>query len=252
MSQIINYTDFQKVCLTIGQAIAVQNNPSAKIPAYLIHLLFNQDLNSMQKIMTKKDYFVSSAQLQSNHTVEEILQKQLLTVINFPRKQIGKVQSDCLVTGVQKATGTSDEKRESTVFMTTSCPVDCGARVGILAKKELITTNIRNLEWDDFTKLDLRIGTLEQLTKVEHLQEIQRVVFQICLGNEVKSCLGLLQPNVDTTTFLGKQVLVLTNLNQPSKQQHLEASDIDTILCTVGGEAVLMPGKPVENGFRLA
>lgn len=250
----INYINFRKVCLTIGETKAVKLNPSALVPAYLIELIFNSNLMDIHKITTKKEVFTSSAQLVSNHTPENITNQQILTVINFPRKQIGKIMSDCLVTGVQRPDGSSEEKRLSTVFMTTTSSVELGARVGILAQNEITTTNIRNLEWHDFTRLDLRIGTIETCLESLTVDSLNKVLFHIHLGGEsLKKCAGILQESVDANSFIGRQVLVLRNLDDTSKAQYFgEMGAIDAVLCTVNGRSALTPAIPVENGYKLA
>lgn len=256
-TQEINYTDFRKVYLTTGLAVTAQKNSSATIPAYLIQLSFGKDLASAHKADTKREYFTSSAQLTSNHSPEDIVNQLMIAVTNFPRKQIGKVLSDCLVTGVQTANGSSEDKRLSTVFVTTSSLVEPGSRVGILAQKELVTTNIRNLDWHDFSKLDLRVGTLETCLisqTIDSVNSVNKVLFHIRLDNEsLKTCVGLLQAHLNVNTLIGKQVLVLVNLDNPSKTQYFgELGPIDTVLCTIEGETVLTPAKKVNNGYSLA
>jgi tRNA-binding protein len=41
----------------------------------------------------------SSAQITTLYTKDELLNKQILAVVNFPSKQIGKYMSECLVLG---------------------------------------------------------------------------------------------------------------------------------------------------------
>lgn len=82
-------------------------------------------LQEHQKLHGKNLYF-SSAQLTQQHTKEDVLDKSLLVVANFPRKQIGPRMSDCLMTGVQVDSEDAAERTASTVFVTFSHAVEPG------------------------------------------------------------------------------------------------------------------------------
>lgn len=91
MSQTITFEDFTKVDLRIGTIIEVNDFPEAKNPAYQLTIDFG-DLG------VKK----SSAQITSLYTKDELLNKQIVAVVNFPNKQIAKFMSECLVLGAVK------------------------------------------------------------------------------------------------------------------------------------------------------
>jgi len=91
MSQTITFEDFTKVDLRIGTIIEVNDFPEAKNPAYQLTIDFG-DLG------VKK----SSAQITSLYTKDELLDKQIVAVVNFPNKQIAKFMSECLVLGAVK------------------------------------------------------------------------------------------------------------------------------------------------------
>ncbi|MFT4781349.1 tRNA-binding protein [Psychroserpens burtonensis] len=88
MDNIITFEDFTKVDLRIGTIIEVNDFPEARFPAYQLKIDFG-DLG------IKK----SSAQITTLYTKEELLQKQIVAVVNFPKKQIAKFMSECLVIG---------------------------------------------------------------------------------------------------------------------------------------------------------
>ena len=85
----ISWNDFQNVELRVGTIIDVQDFPEARIPAYKITADFWKDF------WIKK----SSAQITTLYSKEELLNKQIIGVINFPPKQIGPFMSEFLVTG---------------------------------------------------------------------------------------------------------------------------------------------------------
>ena len=254
MIRPISFPEFQKICFTVGRAVEVKPNPSALIPAYLIRLNLGQCLSGEHKALYKKDVYTSSAQLCTNHRVEDIRDQLLLTVINFPRKQVGKNMSDCLVTGVQKETQNKDEKRESTVFVRPSSPIELGSRVTLLATEEFLLTNPRDLNWPEFLLADLRIGTLEGFQELIPVSEnINKVFFNINLGElGVRTCIAMLNNEVNPESFISKQVMVLTNLDEASKIEYFSATGDEVILCTFAGKVVLEPGISVDNGFKLA
>lgn len=253
LSRAVPYDFFRKACLTIGEAANVILNDT-HVPAYKIQLDFGLNLSGEHKTLYKKTVYTSSAQLCSNHTIDEIFKKQLLCVINFPRRQIGKMMSDCLVTGVQKHALTPDEKRESTIFMRPSEPVELGSRIGILGETEALLTNPRNLALYEFFQIDFRIGTIEGAHLEKTVDDIQQIVMRVNLGDlGTRMCVGRVKLDVNFESFNAKQCLVLTNLDLQSKKDLFDISDETcAVLCTVNGKAVLEPAKPVEDGYKLA
>ena len=85
----ITWDDFQNVELRVGTIIDVQDFPEARIPAYKITADFGGEIG------VKK----SSAQITVLYSKEELLNKQIIGVVNFPPKQIGPFMSEFLVTG---------------------------------------------------------------------------------------------------------------------------------------------------------
>ncbi|TGV04457.1 tRNA-binding protein [Flavivirga rizhaonensis] len=88
MNDIITFEDFTKVDLRIGTIIEVNDFPEARNPAYQLTIDFG-DLG------IKK----SSAQITTLYKKEDLLQRQIVAVVNFPKKQIAKFMSECLVLG---------------------------------------------------------------------------------------------------------------------------------------------------------
>lgn len=78
-----------------------------------------------------KPLYASSAQLTVQHTKEEVNGKTLLTVANFPRKQIGPRMSDCLITGVQVNSSDEATRKASTVMVQCSHAVQPGMLVTV-------------------------------------------------------------------------------------------------------------------------
>jgi len=90
----ISWSDFEKVELRAGTILEVFDFPEARKPAYKLKV----DFGSFG-IKT------SSAQITKLYTKEELPGKQIIGVINFPKKQIGKFMSEFLVTGFANEQG---------------------------------------------------------------------------------------------------------------------------------------------------
>jgi len=88
MNETITFEDFTKVDLRVGTIIEINDFPEAKNPAYQLTIDFG-DLG------IKK----SSAQITTLYRKEDLLNRQIIAVVNFPKKQIAKFMSDCLVLG---------------------------------------------------------------------------------------------------------------------------------------------------------
>jgi tRNA-binding protein len=88
MDNIITFEDFTKVDLRVGTIIEVSDFPEARNPAYQLTIDFGA-------LGIKK----SSAQITTLYKKEELLNRQIVAVVNFPNKQIAKFMSEGLVLG---------------------------------------------------------------------------------------------------------------------------------------------------------
>ncbi len=88
MDNIITFEDFSKVDLRVGTIIEINDFPEARNPAYQITIDFGA-------LGIKK----SSAQITTLYNKEELLNRQIVAVVNFPQKQIAKFMSECLILG---------------------------------------------------------------------------------------------------------------------------------------------------------
>ena len=87
--QTISFDDFLKVELRVGRVLSAEIFTAARKPAYVLHVDFGPELG------TRK----SSAQITKLYAAEELVGRLVVGVINFPRKQIGPLMSECLITG---------------------------------------------------------------------------------------------------------------------------------------------------------
>ena len=86
---MISWQDFEKIEMRCGTVIHVQDFPNAKKPAYQLTIDFGE-------LGIRK----SSAQITHHYSKENLLNKQVIAVVNFPVKQIANFFSECLILGV--------------------------------------------------------------------------------------------------------------------------------------------------------
>ena len=89
----ISWNDFEQVELRTGTIVRVEDFPEARKPAYKVWADFGE-------LGEKK----TSAQVTDLYQKEDLIGKQIVGVVNFPKKQIANFQSEFLLTGfVQNA-----------------------------------------------------------------------------------------------------------------------------------------------------
>lgn len=91
----ITYADFAQVDIRVGRISRAEAFPEAHKPAIKLWVDFGAELGEKR----------SSAQLTKHYTPETLIGRQVLAVVNFPPRQIGKVISEVLVLGVPDETG---------------------------------------------------------------------------------------------------------------------------------------------------
>lgn len=91
---MINWNDFEKVEMRVGTVVEVDDFPNAKKPAYKLTIDFGE-------LGIKR----SSAQISRLYTKDELLNRQIIAVTNFPPKQIANFFSECLVLGIVRNEG---------------------------------------------------------------------------------------------------------------------------------------------------
>ena len=86
---MISYEDFAKIDIRVGTIIEVNDFPKAKKPAWRLSIDFGS-------VGIRR----SSAQITNLYKKEQLINRQVVAVVNFPPRQIANFLSECLVLGV--------------------------------------------------------------------------------------------------------------------------------------------------------
>ena len=86
---VIAWDDFMKVELRVGRVLSAGPFPQARKPAYVLQVDFGEEIGVRK----------SSAQLTDLYHANELVGRLVVGVVNFPKKQIGPLLSECLITG---------------------------------------------------------------------------------------------------------------------------------------------------------
>jgi tRNA-binding protein len=95
MQKEITWSEFESIELRVGTIIRAEEYPEARKPAYKLWVDFGHEIGVKQ----------TSAQITTHYTREELVGKQIVGVVNFPPKQIGKFMSEFLCTGFYREDG---------------------------------------------------------------------------------------------------------------------------------------------------
>ena len=90
----VTFDDFLKVDIRVGRIVEVEDFPEARKPAWKLRVDFGPEIGILR----------SSAQI-TNYTREDLLERLVLGVVNFPPRQVGPVRSEVLVLGTYSAAG---------------------------------------------------------------------------------------------------------------------------------------------------
>ena len=109
----LTWTEFEKVEMRVGTILEVNDFPEARKPAYQLTIDFGVEIGILK----------TSAQITKRYQKEDLRHRQIVAVVNFPKKQIGKFMSECLVLGAVGAEG-------DVILLAPDFKIENGLRIG--------------------------------------------------------------------------------------------------------------------------
>lgn len=112
MADEITFDDFLRVDIRAGTVVRAEDYPQARKPALKLWIDFGPEIGEKK----------TSAQITAHYTAESIVGKQVMAVVNFPPRQIGRFMSEVLTLGVSDDAG-------GVVLLSPDQPVANGGRM---------------------------------------------------------------------------------------------------------------------------
>jgi len=109
----LTWSEFERVEMRIGTIIEVNDFPEARKPAYQLTVDFGAAIGIRK----------TSAQITKRYEKSDLVGRQIVSVVNFPKKQIGKFMSECLVLGAVGEEG-------DVILLAPDFKVENGLRIG--------------------------------------------------------------------------------------------------------------------------
>jgi tRNA-binding protein len=113
MENNLSWQEFEKVEMRVGTILEVNDFPEARKPAFQLTIDFGTAIGIRK----------TSAQITKRYKKEDLLHRQIVAVINFPKKQIGKFMSECLVLGAVGEEG-------DVILLAPDFKIENGLRIG--------------------------------------------------------------------------------------------------------------------------
>ncbi|KAF2512723.1 tRNA-binding protein [Flavobacterium zhairuonense] len=109
----LTWNEFERTDMRVGTIIEVNDFPEARKPAFQLTIDFGSEIGIRK----------SSAQITKRYKKEDLVNRQIVAVVNFPKKQIGKFMSECLVLGAVGEEG-------DVVLLAPDFKIENGLRIG--------------------------------------------------------------------------------------------------------------------------
>jgi len=108
----LKWSEFERIEMRVGTILTVSDFPQAKKPAYQLQIDFGEKIGVLK----------TSAQITKQYDRAKLVGKQIVAVINFPKKQIANFMSECLILGAVDDSNVT--------LLSPDMPVKNGLRIG--------------------------------------------------------------------------------------------------------------------------
>ena len=112
MENDLTWAEFDRVEMRVGTIMTVSDFPEARKPAFQLQIDFGEEIGVRK----------TSAQITKKYDRTELVGKQIVAVVNFPKKQIANFMSECLILGAVDG--------EAVTLLSPDLPVKNGLRIG--------------------------------------------------------------------------------------------------------------------------
>ena len=109
----LTWNEFERTDMRVGTILEVNDFPEARKPAYQLTIDFGAEIGIRK----------SSAQITKRYEKADLVNRQIVAVVNFPKKQIGKFMSECLVLGAVGEEG-------DVILLAPDFKIENGLRIG--------------------------------------------------------------------------------------------------------------------------
>jgi tRNA-binding protein len=109
----LKWSEFERVEMRVGTILEVNDFPEAHKPAFQLTIDFGVAIGIRK----------TSAQITKRYQKEALINRQIVGVVNFPKKQIGKFMSECLVLGAVGEEG-------DVILLSPDFKIENGLRIG--------------------------------------------------------------------------------------------------------------------------
>lgn len=109
----LTWNEFERSDMRVGTIVEVNDFPEARKPAFQLTIDFGSEIGIRK----------SSAQITKRYKKEDLVKRQIVAVVNFPKKQIGKFMSECLVLGAVGEEG-------DVILLSPDFKIENGLRIG--------------------------------------------------------------------------------------------------------------------------
>ena len=113
MENNLTWQEFERVSMHVGTIVEVNDFLEARKSAYQLTIDFGETIGIRK----------TSAQITKRYSKADLLERQIVAVVNFPKKQIANFMSECLVLG---AVG----EEEDVVLLAPDFKIENGLRIG--------------------------------------------------------------------------------------------------------------------------